>query len=431
MDSRAIAAKVLAKLFKQKQALDRTLPTLTAELDGPDRAFVQELCYGVSRWYYRLDFVLGKLLNKPIRVKDTDIKALLLCGLYQLDFLRTPVHAALSATVDAAVALKKPWAKQMINAVMRRYLREHEQFQTLVQNTARALYAHPDWLLSALQRDWPNDWPAIVQSNNEYPPMQLRVNLLLNERSAYLQKLNDAGLAARASQIVDCGVSLITATDVERLPGFQAGHVSVQDFGAQLAASLLDLKPKLRVLDACAAPGGKTAHIYEKQPRLANLIAVEHDDSRVKLLKETQTRLQIHAQIIHADARDTDSWWDGSRFDRILLDVPCSATGVIRRHPDIKLLRQADMIALFTVTQYELLQSMWPLLQHGGRLVYATCSLLTQENDCQIDKFTNNYTNARVVKIDGDWGIETVYGRQTVPGRDAADGFYYAILEKI
>lgn len=431
MDSRAIAAKVLAKLFTQRQALDRVIPALTTELDDPDRAFVQELCYGVCRWYYRLDFVLGKLLNKPLRAKDTDIKALLLCGLYQLDFLRTPVHAAVSASVEAAVALKKPWAKQVINAVMRRYLREHDQWQAQVQSTARARYAHPDWLLLVLQRDWPNDWPAIVQSNNEYPPMQLRVNLLFNDRATYLQKLNDAGLTAQAAKIGDCGVSLTTAVGVEALPGFQAGHVSVQDFGAQLAASLLDLKPGLRVLDACAAPGGKTAHIHETQPRLANLIAVEHDENRVKLLQETKQRLQIPAEIIHADARDTDSWWDGSKFDRILLDAPCSATGVIRRHPDIKLLRQADMIALFTVTQYELLQSMWPLLQRGGKLVYATCSLLAQENDCQIDKFTNNYTDTQVLKIDGDWGIETTYGRQTVPGHDAADGFYYAILEKV
>lgn len=431
LGSRAVAAKILATLLKEKQPLDLLITEMAGRFTDPkEKAFTQELCYGVCRWYYRLDFLLGQLLDKALRSKDLDIKALLLCGLYQLEYLRTPAHAAVSASVEATISLNKPWAKSLINAVLRRYQREFDALQVLTKESAVAQYAHPDWLITQLKHDWPQHYAAILNANNERPPMHLRVNRLHTGRDPYLLKLNSAGFPGEASGIAADGIWLYEPVGVEALPGFKAGDVSVQDFGAQLAAPLLDLQPGQRVLDACAAPGGKTGHIFALEPKLKELIAIEHDKRRVELLHETQRRLQIEARILHADARQPATWWDGHQFDRILLDAPCSATGVIRRHPDIKILRTGTTTQ-FATTQSELLESVWPLLKQGGKLVYATCSLLNIENDNQIGKFTARHPDAKREEIDAGWGVGTEFGRQTLPGHDQTDGFYYAILTKI
>lgn len=432
MDSRATAARVLARLFNQKQNLDKVLYEFTGDLDDArENAFIRELCYGVLRWYHRLEFILDKLLDRPLKNKDLDIKALLLCGLYQYDFMRIPAHAAVSATVDASSALNKAWAKQLINALLRRYQREHESIQQLIKESITASYSHPGWFIKKLQHEWPNHWQKILPANNQHPPMHLRVNLGVINRDIYLEKLQTKHIEAVPAELVDSGITLFNPVDVSLLPGFTEGQVSVQDLGAQLAAPLLDVKPGQQVLDACAAPGGKTAHIYETMPKLGKLTAIESDPYRTKLLRQTKQRSGLDFDIVEADARKTADWWDGNVFDRILLDVPCSATGVIRRHPDIKLLRHHDSLPEYTVKQREILESLWPLLKDQGKLLYVSCSLLNEENNEQIRCFLDKHPDANSIELELSGGVKTEYGYQLFPGYGDTDGFFYALLEKM
>lgn len=431
MDSRAIAARILAMVLQEHKPLNSAFTDFISEsINSKEKAFIKELSYGVLRWFYRLDYILDKLLNKPIRQKDSDIKAIMLCGLYQLEFMRTPDHAAISASVEATTHLNKSWAKQLINAVLRRYQREFDVLQDLVRESDTAFYAHPQWLISAIRIDWPAYWQKILAANNERPPMFLRVNLRKITRNDYLGKLENINIDAIPIDEIGGGIQLIEPVDVDELPGFKQGLVSVQDLGAQHAVALLDLKAGQQVLDACAAPGGKTAHIYETQPDLAKLTAIELDKQRIKRLEETHRRLGTNMEIIHADVRQHNRWWKGIAFDRILLDVPCSATGVIRRHPDIKIRRTEEMIQSNCELQYNILESVWSMLKSGGKLVYATCSVLCRENDRQIETFLENYPDAINIDIMETWGIKTDFGIQTLPGIGDADGFYYAVLEK-
>jgi 16S rRNA (cytosine967-C5)-methyltransferase len=431
MNSRAFAAQTLSRVIKQGYPLDLALDETFKNIDDQkERGFIQELCFGVMRWYPRLDFLVNHLLDKPLKQKDIDIKLLLFLGIYQLEKMRTPEHAAVSATVEACNALKKSWGKNLVNAVLRRYQREKAQLETQLNNQASAQYAHPDWLINHLQKDWPDQWSALLEKNNEYPPMHLRVNLQQISRNEYLEKLNIAKLKSEPSTMTECGITLTVPVPVDKLPDFYSGHVSVQDQGAQLAASLLDLSGGLNVLDACAAPGGKSAHIFESEPGLGKLVAIDQGEHRVALLEATKQRLGIKMQIVQADASDVKSWWDNEPFDRILLDAPCSATGVIRRHPDIKMLRQPEQLVSLDQTQEALLFALWPLLKQGGRMVYSTCSMFKQENDVQIEKLLNKYDDVQLISINANWGVTTKYGRQTLPTQDDSDGFYYAVLEK-
>lgn len=432
MDARSIAANVLASVIQEQRSLDHLLPEKIELIkDKRDQAFAQELCYGVLRWYPRLSFILDKMLEKRLRKKDADIQAVLLSGIYQLEYLRTPAHAAVSASVETAKKLKKNWACSLINAVLRRYQRQTEQLQQSISSSVSAQYAHPLWLIEQLQTDWPEHWQGILQKNNDYPPLHLRVNQLRTTRKDYLQMLRTADIKATESELVDSGIHVIDPVNAEQLPGFQDGLVSVQDFAAQFAAPLLDLATGQRILDACAAPGGKTAHIYETQPELGALLALESSKRRVETLKSTIGRLQVACEIVHADAADTKQWWDGRPFDRVLLDVPCSATGVIRRHPDIKLLRKPEQIAQFAETQARLLNAIWPLLKTQGLMLYATCSVLARENDIQIENFLSLHKDVQIIEINADWGVKTRYGRQALPVCDDTDSFYYAVLRKM
>ena len=431
-DARTIAAKTLALVIHEKHTLDKVLPGMLEKLQSKkERAFAQEICYGVLRWYPRLIFIVDELLDKPLRKKDTDIVCLLLAGIYQLDYLRTPSHAAVSATVNATKTLKKDWARSFVNAVLRRYQREHAQLNKTLQTCPSAEYAHPQWLIDQLTFDWPEHWQDILKENNEHPPLHLRVNKLISNRENYLEKLTQTDINACLSDLSPVGIQITKPVDVEQLPGFMQGEVSVQDFGAQIAAQLMSLKSGQRVLDTCAAPGGKTAHIYETEPDLRELVAIELNKSRFDKLEQTLQRLKIKARLVHADAKATESWWDGNQFDRILLDVPCSASGVIRRHPDIKILREPVQIKQFTETQSRLLESIWPLLKNDGLMIYATCSVLSQENDVQIEKFSGLHKDAQIMDIMCDWGIKTRFGRQLLPTRDQSDGFYYAVIKKL
>ena len=427
MNTRLIAAKVLTSVIRDGQSLTAALNnTLGVVESDKDRAFIQALCYGVCRNFHRLDYILSQMLDKPL--KDLDVKALALIGLYQLKFMRVKSHAAVSETVLAA--RKKPWAKAFINALLRTYLRGQEGFEQKADNVKSALVSHPDWLIQQIEQDWPMQAQQIFEQNNEQPPMALRVNLANISQDQYLQKLRDQGIEAEAVSFCRSAILLNKPAVVDILPGFNEGWVSVQDTAAQLAAELLDVQIGHRVLDVCAAPGGKAAHILEHQPKVRELVAVDIDKLRLQRVNDNLQRLKLSAKLIVGDASKPEDWWDGQLFDRILLDVPCSALGVIRRHPDIKLLRRAEDINTLQVLQQRIMTAVWPLLAPGGIMLYATCSILKQENERQIEIFLATNANAIEVPINADWGLVRRYGRQILTGESVMDGFYYALIRK-
>ncbi len=429
MNLRLIAAGVLSKVIKDGQSLTIALErALEAVDDSKDRAFIQALCYGVVRQYHRLDFILQLLLSKPLRNKELDIKMLILMGLYQLRYMRVKSHAAVSETVTAAK--KKSWAKSLINGVLRQYIREQEGLEKQADQQSVAFNSHPQWLIDRINTDWPEQAKDILLENNQQPPMVLRVNLTQNSQQAYLKLLAEQSLHAHPVSFCPSAILLEQPVAVEKLPGFSAGLVSVQDTAAQLAAELLDVQAGQTVLDLCAAPGGKTAAILELQNVSVSMWAVDIDESRLKRVEENLRRLNLKAKVLVGDAAKPEVWVQGQLFDRILVDAPCSALGVIRRHPDIKVLRRESDISTLQVTQKQILKQAWELLVPGGILLYATCSILKQENEEQIAAFLKNHTDAVELPITADWGIKTKHGRQVLTGDSGMDGFYYARLVK-
>ncbi|MCX7077984.1 MAG: 16S rRNA (cytosine(967)-C(5))-methyltransferase RsmB [Pseudomonas sp.] len=441
MNPRLAAAKALTAVLNGKASLNSSLPTQLDKVEIRDRGFTQDLAFGTARWQPRLSALAAKLLQKPFKAADADVEALLLVGLYQLLYTRVPAHAAIGETVGCAEKLKKPWAKALLNAVLRRAQRESEALLSELEHDPVVRTAHPRWLQKSLKAFWPEQWEAICAANNAHPPMILRVNRRHHSRDAYLKLLSDAGVAGKACVYSQDGIVLDEPGDVRNLPGFAEGWISVQDEAAQLAADLLDLAPGQRVLDACCAPGGKTCHIMEVEPALAGVVAVDLEAKRLVRVQENLERLGLSAELIAADGRDTAKWWDGKPFQRILLDAPCSATGVIRRHPDIKLTRQPDDIAALAVLQGELLDAMWPTLDVGGILLYATCSTLPTENTEVIEAFLARTPGARELDIAGQLtqkgerqpaaGLKQPHGRQLLAQEGGHDGFYYAKLIKI
>lgn len=430
MDARGAAAAVLAEVLEAHRSLSEVLPPALAALPPRERGLAQELCYGVLRLGPRLDFLVARLVRKPLRGKDCDIHALLLIGLYQLLYMRVPPYAAVAGTAAAARELKKPWAVALVNGVLRNFQKAREALLAEAECDEVARSAHPAWLLKSLRTQRPDEWEAIVAGNNARAPMSLRVNQRMNPRDEYLALLRAADIDAAPAPHTEHGVSLSRACDVEELPGFREGRVSVQDAAAQIAAHLLDAQPGERVLDACAAPGGKTGHLLERQPALKELVALDHDPQRMTRVHENLARLHLTAHSIVADAAAPATWWDGAHFDRILLDAPCAGIGVIRRHPDIKYLRRRDDIAALAETQSRMLDALWPLLRAGGKLVYATCSVLPEENELQIARFLQRHTDARERVIEAVWGRALSHGRLILPAEEGMDGFYYACLEK-
>ncbi|WP_454867236.1 16S rRNA (cytosine(967)-C(5))-methyltransferase RsmB [Pseudomonas farris] len=431
MNPRLAAAKALAAVLNGKASLNSSLPTQMDKVEDRDRGFTQDLAFGTARWQPRLSALAAKLLQKPFKAADADVEALLLVGLYQLLYTRVPAHAAIGETVGCADKLKKPWAKALLNAVLRRAQRESEALLAELEHDPVVRTAHPRWLQKSLKAFWPEQWEAICAANNAHPPMILRVNRRHHTRDAYLGLLTEAGIAATPCVYSRDGIILDAAADVRSLPGFAEGWISVQDEAAQLAADLLDLAPGQRVLDACCAPGGKTCHILEVEPKLAGVVAVDLEAKRLVRVRENLARLGLSAELIAADGRDTATWWDGKPFQRILLDAPCSATGVIRRHPDIKLTRQPDDIAALAVLQGELLDALWITLEVGGILLYATCSTLPTENTEVIEAFLARTPGARELDIASQAGIKQPHGRQLLAQEGGHDGFYYAKLIKI
>jgi len=424
---RATAARILSQVTRDGRSLSRTIEDIPPAL-GDDRALIQEMCYGVLREYHRLSAIVSCLLKKPLKEKDADVQALLLLGLYQLMCMRVPDHAAVSETVAATAILKKTWARGMVNGVLRNFQRQQKSLVAQADTTEKSLWSHPQWLIDALRAAWPADWQTVLTANNQRPPMCLRINTAKVDVNDYFLLLEKNGIAACRSKLTAGAIRLEHPQDVTTLPGFADGWLSVQDEAAQQAAVLMALEPGQRVLDVCAAPGGKTAHMLELAE--VEMVAVDVDAARLQRVEDNLQRLGKTARCIVGDASMPKEWWDGQPFDRILLDAPCSATGVIRRHPDIKLLRRESDIKKLTALQAQILDTIWPLLKSGGMLVYATCSILPEENARQIAAFADRQQDAQIRIINVPWGVPVTVGQQVLTGNNGMDGFYYACLEK-
>jgi 16S rRNA (cytosine967-C5)-methyltransferase len=426
--TRLAAAVAVQEVLGEGRSLDEALGRhLTGLQDPRDRGLVREIAYGVLRYLPRLQRIALDLLRRPFKARDRDLECLLLAGLYQLLYLRLPAHAAVSQTVGAARPLGKAWASGLLNGSLRAFQRRRQELLDAIAGDPQARYCFPAWLLERLRQAWPGHWQQVVEASNGRPPMALRVNQARVSRDDYLKILSEAGLSARPLVQGGSGVVLDRALAVDALPGFAQGLVSVQDGAAQLAAPLLAPAAGMAVLDACAAPGGKSAHLLELAPA-AELTAVDVSVGRLRPLRENLARLGLAARVLAADVSDPDGAWADRHYQRILLDVPCSATGVIRRHPDIKWLRRDTDIAPLVQRQAAILDSVWQRLAPGGILAYVTCSVLPEENQQQMQAFLQRTPDARELAIDAAWGRACRHGRQVLPGDEEMDGFFFARL---
>jgi len=403
--SRAHALKALLEVIKDKKPLTHIKAPLTPQ--------TQALVYGSLRFYTRLNAIIQHLQAKPI--KKPYVQLALVLGLYELSESEKPAYAI----IDETVRLMKgqyAWARGLTNAILRRYDREKAAIHEALGHNAAFVWNTPDWLLSHLQRAYPDNWQVIIKAQDEHPPMSLRINQRKTSREAYLKQVQATPIPQ-----TETGLALNQPVSVDKLPGFQEGLVSVQDGAAQLAAPLLQLEPGLRVLDACSAPGGKLCHILETEPELAYCLALDIDSTRIEKIQQNLNRLALKADVNQACALKPEAFWDGLPFDRILLDAPCSATGIIRRHPDIKQLRTPEEVSHVVETQKQLLTTLWPLLKPGGLMVYATCSILPEENKLQIQAFLETHP---------DCEVQNQEGMQILPGENTMDGFFYSVLKR-
>ena len=431
---RATAAEVVDAVVTGGRSLDAALASHEAGVSGDDRSLLRMLCYGTLRHHFRLQACARSLLERPLKRRDSVVSALLAIGLYQLGDTRIPDHAAVSQTVEAARILRRPKLAPLVNAILRRAIRERVCEQEA--SSEEALYDHPRWMLDMLRTDWPDDWQAIVDANNARAPMWLRVNPEHGSASDYVERLGQQDIGASVFNPLPLAVLLDEAQGVDTLPGFAEGHVSVQDAAAQLAAQWLLDGIDGRVLDACAAPGGKTGHLLEIGGKRIELTAIDKDEKRLEAVRDNLTRLGLDATLRAADASNPGEWWDGTPYSAILCDAPCSASGVIRRHPDIKLLRREADIAALARLQARILDALWPLLAPGGRLLYVTCSVFAAENDAVVGAFLERTHDAREDAVLQNNNIRDLMqgkpcGRQILPGTAGLDGFYYAGLSKV
>ncbi|MEO2268827.1 16S rRNA (cytosine(967)-C(5))-methyltransferase RsmB [Pseudoalteromonas sp. YIC-656] len=422
---RAQAAHTLFQVVDKGISLSVALPRYSRDLSPQDKALMQQMCFGVLRYLPSLEFYCQQLLEQPLKGKSRVYQFLLYVGLYQLQHMRVPEHAAVAETVNALKSMRATGLKGLVNAVLRNFQRRQIELEEQAQQIDACKYNHPGWFIKKLQRDYPNEWQTIIQNNQQQAPMWLRVNNRLNGRQAYADSLSEKGIEFTLDDQFADAIRLTKAMDVFALPGFADGACSVQDAAAQQAARLLAPQNGERILDACAAPGGKTCHILELAD--ANVVALDADAQRLDRVRENLDRLNMDAELICAQAQDTDSWHKGEQFDRVLLDVPCSATGVIRRHPDIKWLRRGTDIDELAKLQAQILEAIWPLVKSGGVLLYATCSVLSEENQEQIKSFLAHHDDALHVPLhDADTTDQP--GWQMLPG--LTDGFYYAKIIK-
>ncbi len=403
--------------------------SLDQAFHSKDSPLSRQISYGVLRNFYYLSACLEQLLSKPLADKHQDLELLLMAGIYSIDHLNRPAHASVNFAVESTGNLKKKWAKKLVNGVLRSYQRQKESIQKQLETDEEAQTNHPAWLLQLIKEAYPKTYLDVIAANQSEPPMTLRVNQRRLSRAAYLEKLANEGMKARAGSLTQTAIYLEQPVPVEQLPGFKAGEVSVQDEASQLVVELLNLGSGLQVLDACAAPGGKTCAILEAEN--LNLIAIDQDSRRVALINDNLARLGLKAEVQAISLLDFTS---GSGFDRILLDVPCSATGIIRRHPDIKLLRQATDIAKLAATQEELLAKAWSLLNDNGELVYSTCSILPGENRNIVTRFQAATSGASFLPITMNTQAANAElkdsGLQLLPTDFGSDGFFFSRLKK-
>lgn len=431
---RATAAEVVDAVVKSGRSLDVTLRSMQGRVAVDDQALLRLLCYGALRRHWRLQALINAYLQRPLKAKDSIVSALLAVGLFQITETRIPDHAVVSETVEAARILRRPKHAPLINAVLRRFLRDNAS--NSLPDVGTALLDHPEWLTQTLAHDWPDDWTDVVSANNARAPMWLRVNAIHYSAAEYKQVLKEQGIEAELLSAAPQALRLLEPQPVEHLPGFGDGHVSVQDAAAQLAAPWLLDGISGRVLDACAAPGGKSGHLLELGGANIALTCIDKDKSRLSDVVGNLARLKLTATITAGDASKPDEWWDKKPFDAILLDAPCSASGVIRRHPDIKLLRRASDIKALADVQVSMLNALWPLLAPGGRLLYVTCSVLAAENDAVVQQFLGEHSDANENDVLHNNNIHDLMrhkacGFQVLPGTADLDGFYFASLEKV
>ena len=426
---RAIAAQIITNLTRQRGSLSTQLTDFS---NHPEISLLQEICFGTCRWYLSLEFLLHKLVTKPIKEKDQDVKSLILIGLYQLKELSIADHAAVNETVAASTTLNKSWAKPLINAVLRKYQRNSQKLtEELERSSPDIKYSCPTWLLSEINVAWKSKSQSILKGNNQRPPLTLRVNISKKSPEEIISLFAENRIEVSRGNLAKTAIYLDKPLPVEKIPGFTDGWLSIQDESSQLVPKLLKLKPKLRVLDACSAPGGKTCAIIESERSLTEVVALDESMSRLQKTRDNLLRMGLKASLIRGDVINPSKWWDGRLFDRILLDAPCSGSGVIRRHPDIKILRREQDIQALTKVQAIMLDSLWQCLGPDGLLLYTTCSILPRENDFQIKDFLKRTDNAKYERITADWGVECSYGRQLLSGdKGNYDGFFYSLLSK-
>lgn len=424
---RARAAEAVLAVVQGGASLDAVLDEHAAQLIDNDRALLRELCFGTLRWYWRCRGVVAELVARPPKKRDRVIETLLAVGVYQLDHMRLPPHAAIHTTVDACVALGRPAYKGLVNGVLRNFQRRRDALLDALPGAARD--AHPDWLWRAIADQWPGHAGAVIDAGNSRPPMTLRVNLRRLTVDDYLEALRAEGMVASRVEHAPAAVVLDRPVSVERLPGFADGWVSVQDASAQLLTGIIEPGPGQRVLDACAAPGGKLTHMLEAFPDAA-VQAIESDPDRARRIDENLARLRLESPVTVADAAEPADWWDGLPFDLVVLDAPCSGTGVIRRHPDIKILRRASDLGRFAAVQARLLDGLWRTVRPGGRLAYVTCSIMAEENQDQVASFLARTAACREEPVRLPVGMALDHGWQILPGVGGGDGFFYALLRK-
>ncbi|OOG60718.1 16S rRNA (cytosine(967)-C(5))-methyltransferase [Rhodanobacter sp. B05] len=428
-DTRALAARGLADVALRgaslREVMERSAPKLA---DPRDRALLMALLSEGARWWLRFDAAIDGLLEKSLRHKDPAVHALLVLGLVQLEILELQDYAAVAATVEAVRTLKRPQLAGLVNAVLRRWQRERESLLAKLDSKPQTRHAHPAWLAAALQRDWPAQADAVMDADNREPPLMLRVNRRRSERDILIDQLQAAGYAATPHPWLADALVLPHSADVTRMPGFEDGHFAVQDGAAQVAADLADLRDGLRVLDACAAPGGKACHLLERAD--IDLTALEFEPARAERIRQNLMRLRLNAKVLIGDAGAPKAWWKGQPFDRILIDAPCSATGVLRRRPDVRLHRRESDIAGMQAQQRRILAALWPLLAPGGRLIYITCSVLRAENEAIVGELLAAQADAQVVAFTLPTGQPAATGWQILPGDGDLDGMYYAALRK-
>lgn len=437
-NSRFVALKICLNVIEHGRSLSQSLSEGLAQFqDRRERSFTQNLVLGTLRWQLRLEAVREQLVKKPLKAKDEDVNQLILLGLYQIIYMDTPEHAAVSETVALTKKLKKGWAKGFVNGILRNFLRDQTDILAAVDVKPAHKYSHPQWFTKTMRKQYPERWQDILEANNIPAPITLRNNQMFQTRDELLDLLSEEGVEASPHLYCPQGIQLAQSTDISQLPTFDEGGFSVQDGAAQQAAEILQPQADEWILDACAAPGGKTCHLLESSDNQARLFALEKEPERIERLSENLYRLELDADIEVGDASQPDDWWNGELFDKILMDAPCSATGIIRRHPDIKWHRTTEDIEALVLLQGKILTALWQTLKMGGQLLYATCSVLPQENSEQIAAFLAKTADAREVPLSVDWGIlpQNQIGRQIFPGEQNnlasnMDGFYYCLLQK-